>query len=157
MEIVMLNATTLFSSVKSFNEQNPQVFVTTLQFGDHKAELANAEELVIKFNKYGNEEYGNFYYSIYFGAYIQSSEMFNKLFYLPISQDMYELACENLNTLDNTNLKTLIKDKFNLKLDYSSLITYPQIHFELLDKNKNHYFDFVEIAELIFKQLGLFE
>ena len=38
-----------------------------------------------------------------------------------------------------------------------TLITYPQIHFELLDKNKNHYFDFVEIAELIFKQLGLFE
>lgn len=76
---------------------------------------------------------------------------------MPISQDMYELACKNLNTLDNTNLKTLIEDKFNLKLDYGSLITYPQIHFELLDKNKNHYFDFVEIAKLVFKQLGLFE
>lgn len=148
----MLDATTLFSSVKSLNETQPKVFVTTLQFGEHKVELANAEELAIKFN-----EYGNFYYSIYFGAYIQSSEMFNKLFYLPISQDMYELACKNLNALDNSYLKTFIEDKFNLKLDYGALITYPQIHFELLDKNKNHYFDFVEIAELIFKQLGLFE
>ena len=153
----MLDATTLFSSVKSLNETQPKVFVTTLQFGEHKVELANAEELAIKFNKYGNEEYGNFYYSIYFGAYIQSSEMFNKLFYLPISQDMYELACKNLNTLDNSYLKTFIEDKFNLKLDYGALITYPQIHFELLDKNKNHYFDFVEIAKLVFKQLGLFE
>ncbi len=153
----MLDSNKWTTLVKPFNEQNPQVFVTTLQFGEHKVELANAEELAIKFNKYGNEEYGNFYYSIYFGAYIQSSEMFNKLFYLPISQDMYEWACKNLNTLDNTNLKTLIEDKFNLKLDYGALITYPQIHFELLDKNKNHYFDFVEIAELVFKQLGLFE
>lgn len=76
---------------------------------------------------------------------------------MPISQDMYELACKNLNTLDNTNLKTLIEDKFNLKLDYGSLITYPQIHFELLDKNQHHHFDFVELAELMFKQLGLFE
>lgn len=148
----MLDATTLFSSVKSLNETQPKVFVTTLQFGEHKVELANAEELAIKFNKYGN-----FYYSIYFGAYIQSSEMFNKLFYLPISQDMYELACKNLNTLDNSYLKTLIEDKFNLKLDYGALITYPQIHFALLDKNQHHHFDFIEIAKLVFKQLGLFE
>ena len=70
---------------------------------------------------------------------------------------MYELACKNLNTLDNSDLKTLIEDKFNLKLDYRSLITYPQIHFELVDKNKNQHFDFIELAELIFKQLGLFE
>ena len=110
-----------------------------------KLNIANVEELAIKFNKYGNEEYDNFYYSIYFGAYIQSSEMFNKMFYLPISYDMYELACKNLNTLDNSDL------------DYGALITYPQIHFELIDKNKNQHFDFVELAELIFKQLGLFE
>jgi hypothetical protein len=153
----MLNREQLISSVKPFYDVSPQVFVTTLRCGEHKAEFANVEELTIKFNKYGNEEYGKFYYSIYFGAYIQSSEMFNKLFYLSISQDMYELACKNLNTLDNTNLKTLIKDKFNLKLDYGSLMTYPQIHFELVDKNKNQHFDFVELAELIFKQLGLFE
>ena len=38
-------------------------------------------------------------------------QMFNKLFYLPISQDMYELACKNLNTLDNSYLKTFIEDK----------------------------------------------
>ena len=153
----MLDSNKWTTLVKPFNEQNPQVFVTTLQFGEHKVELANVEELAIKFNKYGSEEYGNFYYSIYFGAYIQSSEMFNKLFYLPISQDMYELACKNLNTLDNTNLKTLIKDKFNLKLDYGALITYPQIYFKLLDKNQNHHFDFFELAELMFEQLGLFE
>ena len=153
----MLDINKWTSSVKPFYEENPKIFVTTLQFGDHKAELANAEELVIKFNEYGNEEYGNFYYSIYFGAYIQSSEMFNKLFYLPISQDMYELACKNLNTLDNSYLKTLIENKFNLKLDYGALIAYPQINFELLDKNQHHHFDFIEIAKLVFKQLGLFE
>lgn len=153
----MLNREQLISSIKTFYDVTPQVFVTTLQFGEHMAELADVEELSIKFNKYGNEEYDNFYYSIYFGAYVQSSEMFNKLFYLPISQDMHELACKNLHTLNNTNLKTLIKDKFNLRLDYGFLINYPQIHFKLVDKNKNQHFDFVELVELIFKQLGLVE
>lgn len=153
----MLNREQLISSIKTFYDVSPQVFVTTLQFGEHMAELADVEELSIKFNKYGNEEYDNFYYSIYFGAYVQSSEMFNKLFYLPISQDMHELACKNLHMLNNTNLKTLIKDKFNLRLDYGFLINYPQIHFKLVDKNKNQHFDFVELVELIFKQLGLVE
>lgn len=51
----MLNHEQLISSVKPFYDLSPQVFVTTLQCDEHKAELANVEELAIKFNKYGNE------------------------------------------------------------------------------------------------------
>ena len=57
----MLNINKWTSSVKPFYEQNPKIFVTTLQFGDHKTELANVEELAIKFNKSGNEEDNNFF------------------------------------------------------------------------------------------------
>lgn len=154
----MLDINKWTSSVKPFYEQNPKIFVTTLQFGDHKAELANVEELVIKFNKSGNEEEGNFFYSIHFGAYVQSSEMFQAVFYMPITKDIYELASENLDKLDVKELHQLIQDKFNLDCNcFNFLNNSKRISFELLDKNQHHHFDFVKLAELMFKQLGLFE
>lgn len=154
----MLDINKWTSSVKPFYEQNPKIFVTTLQFGDHKAGLANVEELVIKFNKSGNEEEGNFFYSIHFGAYVQSSEMFQAVFYMPITKDIYELASENLDKLDVKELHQLIQDKFNLDCNcFNFLNNSKRISFELLDKNQHHYFDFVKLAELMFKQLGLFE
>lgn len=154
----MLDINKWTSSVKPFYEQNPKIFVTTLQFGDHKAELANVEELAIKFNKSGNEEENNFFYSIHFGAYIQSSEMFQAVFYMPITKDIYELASENLDKLDVKELHQLIQDKFNLDCNcFNFLNNSKRISFELLDKNQHHHFDFIEIAKLVFKQLGLFE
>ena len=51
----MLDINKWTESVKPFYEQSPQVFVTTLQFGKYKAELANVEELAIRLNKSGNE------------------------------------------------------------------------------------------------------
>ena len=129
-----------------------------MQFGDHKAELANVEELVIKFNKSGNEEEGNFFYSIHFGAYVQSSEMFQAVFYMPITKDIYELVSENLDKLDVKELRQLIQDKFNLDCNcFNFLNNSKRISFELLDKNQHHHFDFIEIAKLVFKQLGLFD
>lgn len=154
----MLDINKWTSSVKPFYEQNPKIFVTTLQFGDHKAELANVEELAIKFNKSGNEEENNFFYSIHFGAYIQSSEMFQAVFYMSITKDIYELVSENLDKLDVKELHQLIQDKFNLDCNcFNFLNNSKRISFELLDKNQHHHFDFIEIAKLVFKQLGLFE
>jgi hypothetical protein len=144
--------------VKPFDEQSPQVFVTTLQFGEYKTELANVEALAIRFNKSGNEEYGNFFYSIHFGAYVQSSEMLNVVAYMPITKDVYNLVSENLDKLWNKELLQLIKDKFNLDLScFNFSVHSKRINFELLNKKQNHHFDFFELAELVFKQLGLFE
>ena len=154
----MLEIDNWTSSVKSFYEENPKIFVTTLQFGDYKAELANVEELRIHFTKSGNEEEGIFYYSVHFGAYVQSSDMFQAVFYMPITKDIYELASENLDKLDAKELRQLIQDKFNLDCNCFDFLDYSKrISFELLDKNQHHHFDFIEIAKLVFKQLGLFE
>ena len=157
-DIFMLDINKWTSSVKPFYEKNPKIFVTTLQFGDHKAELANVEELAIKFNKSGNEEENNFFYSIHFGAYIQSSEIFQAVFYMPITKDIYELVSENLDKLGNKELHQLIKDRFKLDFHCSNFLSYSKrISFELWDKNQHHHFDFVKLAELMFEQLGLFE
>lgn len=154
----MLDINKWTESVKPFYEQSPQVFVTTLQFGKYKAELANVEELAIRLNKSGNEEYGNFYYSIDFGAYVQSSEMFKAVTYMPITKDVYDLISENLDELWNEELHQLIQDKFNLDFSCFNFSGYSKrINFELLNKKQNHHFDFFKLAELVFKQLGLFE
>ena len=55
-----------------------------------------------------------FYYSIDFGAYVQSSEMFKAVTYMPITKDVYDLISENLDELWNEELHQLIQDKFNL-------------------------------------------
>ena len=77
---------------------------------------------------------------------------------MPITKDIYELANENLDKLGNKELRQLIKDRFKLDYHCSNFLSYSKrISFELLDKNQHHHFDFVELAELMFKQLGLFE
>lgn len=145
----MLDVTTLTSSVKPFNEVQPKVFVSTIQCGEHQADMPNVDHLAIRF-------YHNLcHFSISFGTYVELNEMFNGLFYLLIQKDVYELARNNLNKIDNISFKLSIEKQFGLDVDYLSAENYQQIHFKLLDKNQHHHFDFIEIAKLVFKQLGL--
>ena len=81
--------------------------------------------------------------------------MFNGLFYIFIQKDVYELARNNLNKIDDISFKSLIEEQFNLDVGYLPAYNYQQIHFKLLDKNQHHHFDFIKIAKLLFKQLGL--
>lgn len=149
----MLDATTLSSSVKSFSaakSQPKKVFVSTIQCGDHQADMPNVDHLAIRF-------YHNLGYSISFGTYIEHNEMFNGLFYIFIQKDVYELARNNLNKIDDISFKLSIEKQFCLDVDYLSAENYQQIHLKLLNKNQHHHFDFIEIAKLVFKQLGLFD
>ena len=147
----MLDATTLFSSVKSFNKSQPKkIFVSTIQCGEHQVDIPNVNHLAIRFDH-------NLGYSISFGTYIEPYEIFNGLFYILIQKDVYELARNNLNKIDDISFKLSIEKQFGLDVDYLSAENYQQIYLKLLDKNQHHQFDFIEIAKLVFKQLGLFE
>jgi hypothetical protein len=147
----MLDATTLFSSVKSFNKSQPKkIFVSTIQCGEHQVDIPNVNHLAIRFDH-------NLGYSISFGTYIEPYEIFNGLFYILIQKDVYELARNNLNKIDDISFKLSIEKQFGLDVDYLFAENYQQIHLKLLDKNQHHHFDLIEIAKLVFKQLGLFE
>lgn len=86
----------------------PQVFITTLQFGEYKAEFANVEKLSIKLNEFVNKEEGFIYYSIHLDVYTrfrEISEMINAVAYIPITKDVYDLINIIFFKLENEDFK----------------------------------------------------
>lgn len=133
--------------------------MTTLQFGEKQMIYANVSRLAIKFPKswklfknIKGAEYGH----IQFGVFDCYDDEITSDFSICVKKEVIDFFNANYNKLfrsRNNQLHQTIKEKFGLEMELS-ILSDNAIYFNLFS-NTDRIIDFGELANMIFKQIGL--
>lgn len=156
-----LLATNWIEKVQLDNFASPPP-MTTLKFGEKQMIYANVSRLAIQFPKSweffkkmkGNEQsYG----CIKFGVFDCYDDEITSDFSICVKKEVIDFFKANYNKLFrscNNQLHQTIQEKFELKMELS-IISDNAIYFDLIGNNQDRIIDFGELANLVFKQIGL--
>ena len=127
--------------------------MTTLKFGNKQIIHADIACIAIQvFKPHKGKEYGKILFGVY--DYISEQYEFIDDFFILVEKDVIDFFTQNYKKIhQDFEFYQIIQDKFGLDIEVSP--SKNEIFFNFVKIDENYTIDFSELAQLVFKRIGL--